>query len=85
MADLTTHKMTTSNTTAPALETTISTDTTTNNELEIDIVDELYPWAMDDSEKRRAFIFQYFNWNPDIHVDAQLQQLARVEKWLSGR
>ena len=60
---------------------------TNDDELELEVVEDqaLYPWTDDDNEKRRAFIFEFFNFNPDIHIDAQLQQLKRIEQWLSGR
>ncbi len=85
MGDLTKLTTKTQNMTAQDSVTTTLTDTT-KNDLDVELVsDELYPWANDNNEKRRAFVFEYFNWNPDIHVDAQMQQLDRINKWLSGR
>ena len=82
MGDLTVSTTKTWNTTEPASETMTSTDTT-KNELDIEVVnDEPYPWTQSDDEKRKRFVFEYFNWNPDIHVDAQIQQLERINKWL---
>ena len=84
MADLTTSTMMNG---PVALDQTTPTTGSANptSDLELELVDELYPWAKDDTERRRAFIFEFFNWNPDIHVDAQLQQLNSIERWLSGQ
>lgn len=76
--------MTTSNTTDPVSGTTTLTDTTTND-LDVEVVEELYPWTDDDNERRRAFIFEYFNFNPDIAIKPQLEALASLESWLKGQ
>lgn len=64
----------------------IPTAMTTNEDLAVEIVEDptLYPWTNDDNEKRRAFIFEYFNFNPDIAIKPQLEALERLEQWLIG-
>lgn len=56
-----------------------------NDDLDIEVVPELYPWTNDDQEKRRAFIFEFFNWNPDISGKIQVEQLTQIERWLSAK
>ncbi len=62
------------------------TDTTTSDDLPVEIVEDptLYPWTDDPDEKRRAFIFEFFNWNTDIKVEDQINGLAAVEGWLKS-
>ncbi len=57
-----------------------------NDDLDIELVpeDELYPWATDNNEKRRAFIFEYFGWNNDIDANIQIKALKLLEQWLKG-
>lgn len=63
-----------------------STDTTRNEDLAVELVEDptLYPWTDDPDEKRRAFIFEYFNFNPDIAIKPQLEALEHLQKWLRG-
>ncbi len=86
MADLTTATMMNSTTKATASTATESTLTaTTTNNPTIEVETELYPWAKDNVERRRSFIFEYFGWNPDYAGKIQVEQLSQIEQWLLGR
>ncbi len=64
-------------------ESTLTGMTTNNPTIEVET--ELYPWAKDNVERRRSFIFEYFGWNPDYAGKIQVEQLSQIEQWLLGR
>lgn len=59
------------------------------DELEIEVLpeedesDQLYPWAQDDAERRRAFVFEFYR-DPEIEVGILLKNMDLIERWLKS-
>lgn len=84
--DLMTLTTTTQNMTAPDSVTTTLTDTTTSD-LDIQVLpeQELYPWAENDKERRRCFIYEYYPHDASVDIKFELEAMSKIEKWLLGR
>lgn len=54
-----------------------------STEVEVVPEQELYPWAKDDDEKRRAFIFEFYA-NADIDGPTLVRNMDLVAKWLKS-
>lgn len=58
-----------------------------NENLNLEIIEDptLYPWTEDPAEKRRCFVFEYFNFNPDIAIKPQTEAMEQINRWLLGK